>query len=354
MKFYLIGIKGSGMSALALLLNDDGYIVEGSDVNKYIFTEERLKSKNIKIHSLSNLNYLKNYFVIIGHDFYEKYLIDFLTKKKIPFMEYHKFLSFYIKRNSLVSVCGSHGKTTMVGLLSQGSDDSSFLRGDGYGKKSNNEDFFFLESCEYKDHFLEYCPQDIIITNIDYDHVDYFKNEKMYIDSFNKFAKKGKNVLIDYDDRDKLNIKDYLTFGINPNADFNIKNFDISINGIKGDFYFRSGFVISFQFNQLYGVPLLKDICCVLGFYYLKNYDLNKVINNLKKFKMADKRFNVCNYDNYVIIEDYAHHPSQMSVNFSNVKLLFNNFKHIAIYKPDRESRLKYFKKGVEFHAFLF
>ena len=343
MKFYLVGIKGSGMSALAHLLLDDGYQVEGSDVDKYIFTENRLKQRKVKIHSLNNKDYLKNSFVIIGHDFIDDYLINDLNKKGIPFLEYHKFLSFYINKNNLISVCGSHGKTTLVGLLSQASNNCSFLRGDGYGKKTNKEDFFFLESCEYKDHFLEYSPSFICITNIDYDHVDYFKKERDYISSFNKFSNKSNKGLIDYDDSKKINNPYYFTYGINKNADFYADDYISDEHGIRGKIYFQNEFIIDFNYTNLYGIHLIKDIVCVVAFYYLHHYDIELVISKIKQFKMADRRFNIEKYNNVILIDDYAHHPKQIEMNYSNVKTIYANYIHIGIFKPDRKSRLEHF-----------
>ena len=154
------------MASLANILLDDGYEVVGSDVNNYIFTEERLKKRNVKIFSLDNKEYLDNYFIIVGHNFMDEYLIKDFQKKHLPFLEYNKFLSFYLKKDNLVCCSGSHGKTTLVGLLACGSDKSSFLRGDGYGKKQINEDFFFLEACEYQEHFLVYKPYFSFICNI--------------------------------------------------------------------------------------------------------------------------------------------------------------------------------------------
>ena len=132
MKFYLIGIKGSGMAGLCHILLDDGYEVTGLDVDNYIFTQDNLIKRGVKIHSLNDTSFKDNYFVIVGHAFKDDFLLKQLNKDNIPYLEYHKFLSFYFNKNKLISICGSHGKTTMVGLLSC-YDNVSFLRGDGYG-----------------------------------------------------------------------------------------------------------------------------------------------------------------------------------------------------------------------------
>lgn len=348
LQFNLIGIKGSGMAGLAHLLLDDGYNVIGSDVDSYVFTQERLLKRDVKIYSLSDKSFFNNCFVVIGHNFMDPFLISILEKNGVPYMEYHKFLSFYVNCNKLVSICGSHGKTTLVGLLSCCDDNSSFLRGDGYGRKVDGETFFFLESCEYKDHFLEYNPSFIVISNIDYDHIDYFHSEKDYVSSFEKFAKKVSFGLINYDDFKKINDPYYFSYGICDRADFYAKDFIVDKNGIRGSIYFQKHFITSFNFTNLYGIPLVMDVVAVVAFYYLNHYKISDVIDKIKGFRMADKRFNIECYGNQVIIDDYAHHPNQMKVNYENVMTIYPSFYHIGIYKPDRESRLGYFNDEIK------
>lgn len=343
MKFYLIGIKGSGMASLAHLLADDGYEVCGSDVDSYIFTQVRLLKRNIQINPLSDTSFLNGYFVIVGHDFIDEFLIKQFKEKQIPFMEYHKFLSFYLNKNKLVAISGSHGKTTLTGLLASASNKSSVLRGDGYGKKRKNEDFFFLESCEYKDHFLTYQPNFIFITNIDYDHVDYFLHEEDYINSFKKFAKKTHCGLIDYDSFYKINNPYFFTYGLDDRADFYAEDYTFDEKGIRGKIYFQTEKITEFAFDNLFGIPLIKDIVGVIAFYFLNHYDLEEVKRRLAKFKMADKRFNILKNEKYVVIDDYAHHPTQIDVNYQNVKTMFKDYISVAIFKPDRPSRIKKF-----------
>lgn len=343
MKFYLIGIKGSGMAGLAHLLLDDGYEVIGSDVNSYVFTQERLLKRKVKIKPLSDTSFFDDYFVIVGHDFIDEFLIRQFKDKKVPYMEYNKFLSFYLNKRKLISVCGSHGKTTLVGLLASGDDKCSFLRGDGYGKKNKEEDFFFLESCEYKDHFLVYNPQFVIITNIDYDHTDYFKHEEDYISSFKKFANKVNCGLIDYESAQKINNPYFFTYGIDDRADFYAEDYTFDKNGIRGKIYFQTQKITDFSFPNLFGINLIKDVVGVFAFYFLHHYDLEKVKKGLLSFKMADKRYNIFKSEKYVIIDDYAHHPSQIKINYQNTKVLFDNYSLIAIFKPDRISRLEKF-----------
>ena len=126
MKFFLIGIKGSGMAALAALLDDEGYFVSGSDVWHKCLTDDKLLKRGIHLYKLEDKEYLNYDVVIIGHDFFQDSLIKELKENKKIYFEYHQFLDFYLDNNKLISICGSHGKTTLVNLLSLVDSSSSY------------------------------------------------------------------------------------------------------------------------------------------------------------------------------------------------------------------------------------
>ena len=126
MKFYFIGIKGSGMSSLASLLKQDGNEVIGKDVEKYIYTQKELQKKGIPVLSLEDRSYLNgNYYVVVGHDFYKEELVNELKNHNIDFSEYNEFISNYLK-NNLICITGTNGKTTLTGMLAKGSKNASF------------------------------------------------------------------------------------------------------------------------------------------------------------------------------------------------------------------------------------
>lgn len=345
MRFYLIGIKGSGMAALAELLAEDGYAVTGSDVTRYVFTEEALKERRIEILPLSDDSFLKDSFVIVGHDFMDEFLIQSLHQKRVPFMEYHKFLSFYLMRDHLISVCGSHGKTTLTGLLASAHQNASMLSGDGQARRAGDERYFFLESCEYQNHFLAYRPEFIIITNIDYDHIDFFPKEEDYIRAFRTFASHAPAGLVEYGSAQKLQNPYFLTFGIDERADFHVRDYRVDQKGIRGKFYFQSEYLTDFSFPDLFGFPLLMDVIAALAFYTLRHEDLETVKSGIARYRMAKKRFNISTVNGRILIEDYAHHPHQIAANYETVSRTYPGYKTIAVFRPDRLSRFHYFRK---------
>ncbi|OOR15100.1 Mur ligase family protein, partial [Bacillus cereus] len=97
----------------------------------------------------------------------------------LPVIRYHRFLGDFLKNFISVAVTGAHGKTSTTGLLSHvmsGAKPTAYLIGDGTGKGVKNADYFVFEACEYRRHFLSYHPDYAIMTNIDFDHPDYYAN----------------------------------------------------------------------------------------------------------------------------------------------------------------------------------
>ena len=186
MLYHFIGIKGSGMASLAEIVNDRGDEVNGSDIEKYIFTQKPLEERGIQI---------------TGFD-----------EKKATVYWYHEFLGQLVQEYTSVSVAGTHGKTTTTGMLSHVMSlvaPTGYLIGDGTGEMPENSKYFVLESCEYQRHFLAYEPQYAIITNIELDHVDYYKDMADYCNAFETFAnqvKKGVVIFGDDESTRSLNV----------------------------------------------------------------------------------------------------------------------------------------------------
>lgn len=335
------------MSALAHLLLDDKYIVRGLDINKHLENEDALKNRGVQIDDYESKEYLSADLVIIGHSFIEAIDLNELRLNDIPFFEYHKFLAFYLNPNTMISICGSHGKTTLVEMLKTGSNKASFLKGDGVGKKIESEKYFFLESCEYQDHFLSYSPEEVLVTNIDYDHVDYFKTPEDYLNAFQKFVTNAKVLFIPEQEKDKLVHPHKITFATNKNAIYHLEHIYIKKDMIHFDFYYHDFLLISFTIPKI-GIQFFDLLSATLAFYHYHSVPLKQVVKRLKKLEMPKNRMNIENIQNTILIKDYAHHPTQMKMNYLNLEFYYPHHKKIAIYKPDRSSRLVYFKDEIK------
>lgn len=330
------------MAALANILLDDNYQVRGSDVNNFINTEISLKLRKVTIDPLDSNYYLDADIIIIGHSFCKEKLINKLNEKGKVFFEYNEFLDLYIDHDKLVSIAGSHGKTTLVKMLSSSFPHCSYLCGEGLGKKLDQDLFFFLESCEYQNHFLKYHPKEIIITNIDYDHVDFFKSENEYIDSFQKYTEKAEKVYILYSEANKINHYNLITYGLDSQSDYYL-NYVEKENLYLVKLYHHNDMLLDFEIEKKPN-HYLELLCATMAFYNEHNFDLKTIIKNLEHFSLPFQRFNVNQIKNHYLIIDYCHHPSQIKYNFEQCKFYYKSHRKIAIFKPDRTSRLVYFK----------
>ena len=169
--YHFIGIKGSGMSALALMLHQMGHKVQGSDVEKYYFTQRGLEQAGIPILPFDEKNITEDVELIAGNAFREDNNVEvaYAIKNGYSFKRYHEFLGHFMDQFTSFGVAGAHGKTSTTGLLShvmKNITDTSYLIGDGTGRGSANAQYFVFESDEYERHFMPYHPAYSIITNI--------------------------------------------------------------------------------------------------------------------------------------------------------------------------------------------
>ena len=159
MHYHFIGIKGSGMASLATIVADRGDEVSGSDIEKYIFTQQPLEERHIPITSFSADNIHEGDTVIIGNAFNESNpeVKKALAMDTVKTYWYHEFLGSLAKEYTSISVAGTHGKTTTTGMLSHVMSlaaPTGYLIGDGTGEMPKDSRYFVLESCEYQRHFL--------------------------------------------------------------------------------------------------------------------------------------------------------------------------------------------------------
>ena len=198
--YHFIGIKGTGMSALAQILHDSGEKVQGSDVEKHFFTQTALESKNIPVYSFSEQNITDELTIIAGNAFKDDHVeIKEAMKRGLPFYRYHEFLGEWLKQYTSVAITGAHGKTSTTGLLAHVLNEIgpiSYLIGDGTGKGNVDSNYFVFEACEYKRHFLQYEPDYAIMTNIDFDHPDYFASIDDVFQAFQEMANNVKKGII--------------------------------------------------------------------------------------------------------------------------------------------------------------
>lgn len=351
MKFFFVGIKGTGMSALAILMQELGYEVLGSDKDEHFFTEEELLKNNIKILNFSKNNIKRDYIIVKGNTFNEDHEeIKEAIRLNLTIYSYQEMIRIITDKFNLIAISGSHGKTTTTKMFATSFDEFgiNFLIGDGTGKGTKDNKYFALEACEWKRHFLEYNPNYVIIINIDLDHTDYYKDINDIIDSFNSFAAKAKRAVIICGDNEycpRINSnKEIITYGFNESNNLVAKNISFNENTSICDIYINNKFYykVSFPFTLKH---LILNALSVIAVAYLEKLDMNILQRNIMKITPAKRRFNIEEYKSNIIIDDYAHHPTEISTTITAAKEKYVGKKIIAIFMPHTKSRVYKFKK---------
>ncbi|MEG0021573.1 MAG: UDP-N-acetylmuramate--L-alanine ligase [Bacilli bacterium] len=355
MKYYLIGIKGAGMSALALILNDLGYTVVGyDDMKEHAFTEDKLIERGIKIYTDDNNEIDESTIIVRSTAIKEDHKeIVKANKLDLKIYEYNQMLGKLANMFDLITVAGCHGKTTTTSLMAHVLGNISgcnYLIGDGHGHASKDVKKFVIEACEYCRHFLVYEPDYAIITNIDLDHVDYFKDMQDVIDAYQEYANKAEKMIIACGDDPYTRMLDVnkplFFYGIGDDNDIVAKNVEYTSEGTNFDVFVEDNYYGHFEL-PIFGKHMVLNTLAVIGVCYYERYDAREVCKNLKSFKGASRRFNEEKINDTIIIDDYAHHPGEVKVTIKAAQQKYPNKKIIAVFQPHTFSRTEEFTEDL-------
>ncbi|KKB75241.1 MULTISPECIES: UDP-N-acetylmuramate--L-alanine ligase [Bacillus] len=348
--YHFVGIKGTGMSPLAQILHDNGYTVQGSDIENYIFTQKALEERNIPVYPFDPENIKPGMTVIAGNAFPDTHPeIEKALADGLPVVRYHKFLGEYLKKFTSISVTGAHGKTSTTGLLShviQKAKPTSYLIGDGTGKGSENSEYFVLEACEYRRHFLSYQPDYAIMTNIDFDHPDYFANIDDVFDAFQTMALQvNKGIIACGDDEYLMKIHanvPVVYYGFADENDFQARNVIKNTEGTTFDVFVRNTFYDTF-YIPAYGSHNVLNALAVIALCHYEQVDVDIIKEGLRTFSGVKRRFNEKIVGNQVLIDDYAHHPTEITVTIEAARQKYPDRDIVAVFQPHTFTRTQSF-----------
>ena len=351
MKYYMAGIKGTGMSALALVLSDLGFNVVGyDDAKEHRFTEDKLIERGIKIYTEPNKELDSDCIVIYSPAFTMDHpeLVK-ASNMNLKIYEYQEMLGKLTRKFESICVAGCHGKTTTTAMLSHiisNIDKCNYLIGDGRGHGDRESSRFVLEACEYRRHFLAYDPEYVIITNIDMDHTDYYKSMDDMILAYEEFANKADKMIIacgddPYTHMLEVNPQIYY-YGLKEDNDIQARNVEYRNDGTSFDVFVEDEYYGHFDL-PLYGKHMLLNALAAIAICHYERFEAREVAKVLKTFKGAERRFKEFVIGNNVIVDDYAHHPTEIKVTIKAVRQKYPDKKVVAIFKPHTFSRVEEF-----------
>lgn len=359
-KVHFIGIGGISMSGIAEIVKSLGGIVSGSDIQESQITEKLTKDgMNIKIGHHPEM--IKEadiviYTAAIHEDDKERIEAKKLNKETYERAEFLGIISKQYK--NCLCISGTHGKSTTTGMVSMCFLEANLnptiqigamLSEINGNTKIGSKDYLIMESCEYVDSFLHFHPTSIIITNIDNDHLDYFKNLDNIKKSFNKYVNllpKNGILVKNNDDINSLNVENnykgkIITYGITNDSNYMAKNINVNDLGhYSFDIYYNQKFLISLSLNingkhNIYNALAAFALC----HNYIK--DIEVIKNGLEKYRGVGRRFEYLgSYNKAYIYDDYAHHPTEIKTTLESVKKVKHN-KDYCIFQSHTYSRTK-------------
>ena len=351
--FYFIGIGGVGMSALARLCLKEGCEVYGYDKTSSDITEQLIKN-GIKIIFDDSVKALQN--LLLSTDVqivYSAAIPDFhpqlvfLKKQGNNVIKRAEFLAKVCINKKTLAVAGTHGKTTTSSILTHifSKTNQSFISvmGGFFNNDSSNliqtgSESIIVEADEYDRSFLHLNPTIACLTSVEADHLDIYESEDIFLEAFVQFSKKVSNELIvAYG----LPISG-LTYGIEVAADYKAFNLKITEKGYRFDLTTPNREFKDIFFNQM-GIHNVSNALGALAMADQAGIDINKSLLALESFPGVYRRMNLYRWRDIVIIDDYAHHPSEIDSVFKTIKTFYPKQKNCVVFQPHLFSRTRDF-----------
>ncbi|WP_317854703.1 UDP-N-acetylmuramate--L-alanine ligase [Chakrabartyella piscis] len=359
---YFIGIGGISMSGLAEILSNRGFTVSGSDM-KTSQTVEHLQNQGIVVHiGQKRGNITPSVTQVIYTAAISETNPEWLEAKElgIPMMERAEFLGQLMSEyaNS-VAVAGTHGKTTTTSMVAEillaAKTDPTITVGGmlptiGSNLRIGNSSYFVAEACEYHNSFLHLSPYVGIVLNVEADHLDFFGTLEHIYESFQKFGKKiqTKGVLLVNQTISNLHfLIDNLDctveiFGTANGADWVAKNIVHNPDGGNTfDVYYHNEFVTSVLLH-VPGMHNIENALASIGAAHYLGIAPEVYTKGLEHFHGTDRRFQYKGEkDGVLVIDDYAHHPTELSVTLAAAKTREKN-RIFCVFQPHTFSRTKF------------
>ena len=362
---HFIGIGGIGMSGIAEILVQSGYLVQGSDI-KASNNTKRLEKLGIKVFIGQKKSNILNAKIIVVSTAISKNNIELVEAKKIflPIVHRAEMLGELMRLKQSIAIAGTHGKTTTTSLIAkmieENGMDPTIINGGIISSLDSNArmgkgDWMVVEADESDGSFTKLNPTAAVITNIDLEHLDFHKNEKNLELAFFNFLSSipfyGFICLCIDHPRvqkliSKLEDKKVITYGLSANADVratnviyhnNKMNFTLSISNRRE--LEISSYEIEFS---MIGIHNIQNALATIATGIELKIPIEKIKNTLKTFTGVQRRFqNVGNFKNTTIIDDYGHHPVEINAALAAARLLAPKSKIISIFQPHRYSRIK-------------
>ena len=360
-RVHMTGIGGVSMSGLARILAYQGYIVTGSDERPSPVTQ-KLEKEGIKVtigHCAENVNGadLLVYTAAVKPDNIE---LVAASGAGIPCINRAALLGEIMKKYPMsFAVSGTHGKTTTTSMLSmimleEGLDPTVHVGGElaaiGGNIRIGGSEYFVTEADEYTGSFLKFYPRVAVILNIDYDHVDCFRNIDDVKKAFHSFAEhvpENGHIIVNGDDKTALDAlngisRDITTFGLRESHnEWSAANIEFDDLGCASYTLLRMGEPVTEIKLKVPGIHNVSNSLAAIAAGSLAGCSITSAVKALLKFTGTCRRFEIKGVsDGVTVVDDYAHHPSEITATLK-AAVKYNHSRIWCVFQPHTYSRTK-------------
>ncbi|KKT89792.1 MAG: UDP-N-acetylmuramate-L-alanine ligase [Candidatus Moranbacteria bacterium GW2011_GWC2_45_10] len=369
---YFIGIKGTGMAAMAEILKGRGIKVSGSDTAEKFFTDEVLERNHISFFEDFSEKHVQNYVDLFVHSTaYTKennVEVAEVEKRGGALISYPELLGLLFREKLGIAVCGTHGKTTTTALLGEalraaGKDPNALVGSQVIdwksGVLSGKGDYFVAEADEYQNKLRFYDPWAVVLTSVDWDHPDFFPDAESYREVFRRFVsripKRG-FLAIWGDSADTIEVSKsadctVVTYGFGEDNDYRLVDYRSAIHDdkekiseeISQSFEVRFGETSLGKFQlKLSGRHNALNATAAIAVCHRVGADLDKVREAFAAFHGTSRRFEFLGkYKGAILIDDYGHHPDEIKVTLAGAREKYPDKNIWAVFHPHTYSRTK-------------
>jgi len=358
---WLVGIKGTGMVAVAQILARLSKQVNGSDVAEDFFTKEILDDLNIKPKEFSKNNITKNIDLVIYSIAYGDSHPELIAARElqIPTISLTESHALLMRHKKSIAVSGTHGKTTTTAILGyilqQADFDPTVLVGAPIPQFNGSaliggSDYFVIEACEYQHKFAYYNPMSLVLHNIDYDHPDTYATREDYVDEFIALALKIPQFGFIAANVDDVNVQkvitraqvEIITYASNSSAEWKIeRNKELSNIQAQHFIIYHQGNIWAHGETQLHGNFNLLNILAAAVVAVKLNVSQDVIIKSIKRFKSPKRRFEYIGTTTTgaLVIDDFGHHPTAIQVTLRALRDMYPKKRITAVFHPHTFSR---------------
>jgi UDP-N-acetylmuramate--alanine ligase len=356
-KVHLVGIGGAGLSAIAHVLHDRGDRVTGSDQAMSAYTRA-LEAAGVQVFLGHDNALIPGVDLVIASSAIPDSNVELVTARQlgIPVLRRKTFLTDLTAGYETIAVAGTHGKTTTSGLiawmLDQAGQDPSFIVGGllgdfGANGKAGSGKYFVIEADEYDRAFLGLHPKIAVVTNMEYDHPDCYPTEADLFESFSKFISHVEEcVVVCITDQgatalDTTGLK-RITYGLDAAADWHAEEVRSNPAGGMDFLVIHKGELVGLVRNRLSGMHNVENTLAAMAVVNELGIPFTQMRQAITGYHGAGQRFEILGEEKgVVVIDDYAHHPTEIRATLSTARLRFPDAEVWAIFQPHTYSRIR-------------